>query len=392
MVQRTLDLEKSLGAQNSAFLFGARGVGKTYLASAYVKNNPHCKRYDLLKFSVYSRYLKDPSLLSLEIEAEVSRGHRVLVWVDEVQKIPALLDEVHSLIESHKGRVRFLLTGSSARKLKRSGANLLAGRALSLHLYPLTYEEFPMPLSRCLRLGSLPGVVVGQDKPEATLRSYIATYLKEEILEEALARKVDAFARFLEIAAQYHGEPINASEIGKAAGVSGKTVNQYFQILEDTLIGWKLPGWSASTRKQLRTTPKFFLFDNGVANALRGELNLDLQESSSRFGKLFECWAVQELFRLNDYYGLDLKFSYWQTNTGTEVDIIISRGAGPPIAAVELKSSKNPEAKKLNGLKAFSEEYPKTPLFCFCRSPQAYSLSGVTIHPIETMLEVLKNL
>lgn len=399
MVNRVLSIADTIGQKNSAFLFGARGVGKTHLSRKFIRSlNQHYETYDLLNFQTYQRYLKNPSLFSEELHQIMKRQRQCLVWVDEIQKIPPLLDEIHSLIETYKKSLRFLLTGSSARKLKRAGANLLAGRALSLRLHPLTHLEVKdiatsdTYLQEILRLGSLPGVIIDQDSPELALKSYIETYLKEEVLEEALVRRVDAFSRFLEVAAQYHGEPINAIEIGKAAHVSGQTVQQYFQILEDTLVGWKLPGWSASVKKQLRTTPKFFLFDNGVANALRGELNIELKESSFRFGKLFECWVVQELFRLNDYCQLDFKFSYWRTNNDIEVDIIISRGMSSPIAAIEIKSSKAPEEKHIYGLKAFSDEYPSAKLYCFCRTPRAYRLSGVHVQPWTEMKMVLQKL
>lgn len=403
MLKRTLDLKALMGTKSSAFLLGARGVGKTQLAKAFTHTQKHLLSYDLLKFSEFNRYLKNPSLLTKEIEEAISekRADRrvndiLFVWIDEIQKVPLLLDEIHSLIENNKGRLRFLLTGSSARKLKRVGANLLAGRALSLKLHPFTHQEIDFDRHDILRLGSLPGVIIDEESPELKLKSYVDTYLKEEIFAEALVRRVDAFSRFLEIAGQVHGEPINAHEIGKAAGVSGNTVKEYFQILEDTLIGWKLPGWNASVRKQLRTTPKFFFFDNGVANALRGELRIELREGSSRYGKLFEAWIVQELFRINDYWQLDLKFSYWQTNIGTEVDIIVSRGAGPPLIAIEIKSAEDPDPTKLHGLLAFGEEHPDAKLFCFCRSQKAYKIGSSTrsirVMPWQRMFEILKEI
>ena len=393
MVKRLLDLSKTLGAKNSAFLFGARGVGKTHLSKDFLKGQKNIVKYDLLKFNEYDRYLKNPSLFAKEVEAAIIKNAGPsTVWVDEVQKVPALLDEVHSIIESYKGRVRFLLTGSSARKLKTSGANLLAGRALSLKLHPLTSYEWKGDLDVVLRLGSLPGVVIDQENPELTLKSYVSTYLKEEIQAESIVRRVDAFSRFLEIAAQYHTEPINALEISKAAGVSSPTVKEYFQILEDTLIGWHLPGWSASVKKQLRTAPKFYLFDNGVVNALRGELGIEIRESSSRYGKLFEGWIVQELRRLNDYLQLDFKFSYWQTNSGLEVDIVVSRGAGQPLAGIEIKSSAAPGPDKMKGLVSFSDEHPRAKLYCLCRTERGYQEGRIQVLPWQELKAVLRGL
>lgn len=199
-------------------------------------------------------------------------GMPLMVFVDEIQKVPALLDEIHSLYQTYRKTVRFLLSGSSARKLKRVGANLLAGRALTLRLHPLIEDEFSQTTAQNSRLGSLPGIVIDNEAPEQALRSYVSTYLKEEIQQEALVRKVEAFARFLEVAGQYHGEIINASNISKYAGVSSQTIADYLSILEDTLIAFRLPGWHASATKQLRVTPKLYLFDNGVATALRSEI------------------------------------------------------------------------------------------------------------------------
>jgi predicted AAA+ superfamily ATPase len=226
-----------------------------------------------------------------------------------------------------------------------------------------------------------------------SLRSYVSTYLKEEIQQEAHVRRIDAFARFLEIAAQFHGEQINASTIARSAGVSSQTVGEYFTILEDTLLGWRLPGWSASTHKQLRTTPKFYFFDNGVANALRGELGIQLTERSGRYGKLFEAWVIQEMIRHNSYYNLDLKFAYWRTNSNLEVDVILSRGAGQPIAAIEIKSTTSPESKELIGLDRFHQDYPLTKRLCFCRTPRAFvHQSGVTCMPWQDGIKSLATL
>jgi predicted AAA+ superfamily ATPase len=224
--------------------------------------------YDLLHNETDQRFLKRPHLFRLEVTERAKRGTPLMVFVDEIQKIPALLDEVHSLYETYRKSVRFLLSGSSARKLKRVGANLLAGRALTLRLHPLLDLEAPQSEVHNARLGSLPGVIIENDDPAQTLRSYVSTYLKEEIQQEALVRKVEAFARFLEVADQYHGEIINASNIATYACVSSQTIADYLSILEDTFLAWRLPGWHASTTKQLRVTPKLYLFDNGVASVI----------------------------------------------------------------------------------------------------------------------------
>lgn len=394
MVSRYFNLLKELGKKSSGLLFGARGVGKSHLCGLLINklkdNKVPVLVYDLLHGETYERLLKRPHQFRLEVEKEIQTHEHLFVFVDEVQKVPALLDEVHSLYETYKNKVRFLLSGSSARKLKRSGANLLAGRALSFRLHPLTISEYQQSITENVRLGSLPGVVIDNEAPEQTLRTYVSTYLKEEIQQEALVRQVDAFARFLEVAAQFHGEVLNASTIAQHAAVSSQTIGEYISILEDTLIAWRLQGWSASTTKQMRTTPKLYLFDNGVASALRGELGIEVVESSSRFGKMFEACVIQEMFRMNDYDKLDLKFSYWRTNNDIEVDIIVSRGAGRPLAAIEIKSSHSPEVKHLGGLKRFADDYSKVPQFCICRTPKRYQLGRVEMIPYEMTAELLR--
>jgi predicted AAA+ superfamily ATPase len=236
----------------------------------------------------------------------------------------------------------------------------------------------------------LPGIIISNERPHDSLRSYVATYLKEEIQQEALVRKVGAFSKFLEIAGQYHGEIINSSKIAEYAGTTPQTVTEYFSILEDTLLAWRLPGWSASQVKQLRTSPKLFLFDNGVATALRGELGIEMLESSSRSGKMFEARVIQECFRINDYDQRDLKFSYWRTNNGIEVDLIISRGAGRPLAAVEIKSTTSPEMKEMKGLSRFALDYPDVPHYCVCQAPRRYEIGRVEVIPFEELRALLE--
>jgi predicted AAA+ superfamily ATPase len=284
------------------------------------------------------------------------------------------------------------VSGSSARKLKRGGANLLAGRLLSVNLFPLTDSEYSGDLTRKLLLGSLPGVIIDNPQPERTLRSYVHTYLKEEILEESLVRKLDAFSRFLEVAAQYHGKIINATSIAKAVGISPNSALSYFQIMVDTLVAFFLPGWNGSTTKQLRIQPKFYLFDNGVASALRGELQLELTERTSRYGELFECWVVQEMFRMNEYLQRDFKLAYWQTNHGSEVDLVVSRGMGEPLAGIEIKSSTKPDPADFSSLHLFSEDNPHAKLFCFCRTPHRYQAGKVDVLPWDQGITMIASL
>lgn len=402
MLKRTLNLPKILGIKNSAFLFGARGVGKSTLVKDFLQMESQrgiaTRTIDLLQTETYERYLKHPEFLRRELEKAASLNQNGLtVVIDEVQRVPALLNEVHGLMESDLKGLRFLLTGSSARKLKRQSANMLAGRAFSLRLHPLTQVEWQQEIEDRLLFGSLPGIAWkssdSDDDRRHALRSYASTYLREEIQQEALVRRLDAFARFIEVAGQFHTKTINASTLAKASGVSVNTVSEYLQILEDTLVAMKLPGWSASVKKQLRTAPKLYFFDNGVVNALRGELNSPVRESTGRYGELFEGTVIQELCRANDYSELDLKFSYWRTNNDMEVDLILSKGAGKPIAAIEIKSAVDPEHKDLRGLDAFRTEWPKVPQYCVCRAENGYTTEfGVEIIPWRQAPELLRKI
>lgn len=244
----------------------------------------------------------------------------------------------------------------------------MAGRALTRHLYPLTPWEAQLDLPNTLQFGSLPQIVLKPNSAKTRLRSYVHTYLKEEIQLEALTRKIDSFTRFLDVAGQMNGEPVNFSAIGKDCGISPPTVQEYFSILDDTLVVHRLPGWERSARKQLLHAPKYYFFDCGVLNAIRGELNSELKPSSFRYGRLFETWIIQLLFRLNDYHEADFALHYWRTNTGTEVDVILSRPGGSPLFAIE-----NPETK----------------LMCFCQTPRPYTLSGIDVLPWQLGLERL---
>lgn len=402
MIQRKINILKLLGNNTSAFVFGARGTGKSHLASEFmkVKHESHARTLilNLLESDTYEKYLKHPDLFRKEIiKLSQQKQDRISIYVDEIQRVPNLLNEIHTLMETYPQQLQFLLTGSSARKLKRSSANMLAGRALSLRLYPFTMEEWDCELSNRLQYGSLPGIAYKfRDDPETlklSLRSYMSTYLKEEIQQEALVRRLDAFARFLEIAGQFHTKVINTAELAKAAGVSAHTAAEYVQILEDTLIAVKIPGWNASAKKQLRTTPKLYFFDNGVVNAIRGELNVPVRESTARYGDLFEGTVIQEIIRANDYYNLDLKLSYWRTNNDMEVDIVLSRGASQPIAAIEIKSSTNPVRKELHGLEAFKTEYPKIPQFCISRADRAFTTDqGIEVIPYRETPQLLRKI
>lgn len=383
MITRALSLEKVLGRQGSCFLFGARGTGKTVLARQWLGRHPAVLAIDLLEEKTFLRFLKRPGLLREELEAPPPRpaGHKQFVLIDEVQRVPALLNEIHALMNDFPGRFQFVLTGSSARKLKRGGGNLLAGRAYVAHLHPLTHREGSFRLKNALRYGTLPGLVLTGADPGRYLDAYVSTYLKEEIQQEALVRKLDGFVRFLELAAQFHGEPVNFSKIARQGIASTPTIQDYFSILVDTLVAFRLDGWDASVKRQLLQAPRYYFFDLGVLNALRGELASELSESSFRFGRLFESWVILEAFRLNDYSGASWKFAYWRTNSGLEVDLLLYRNTWSVPIAVEIKSSENPDERDFSGLRAFLKDYPNAKALCLCQAPRARKAGPIRILP-----------
>jgi len=390
MVDRILKLKPLLPEFQSCFLFGARGTGKTRLVEDFLKSAGSSWCANLLQEDLYRRYLTQPSLIRLEIEERLRKvAPPLTAFIDEIQRLPNLLNEVHGLIERYKGKLRFILTGSSALKLRRGGANLLAGRAWMLQLHPLTHRESADDLGRALHYGTLPGIYLSPASPERALRAYVQTYLKEEIRQEAMLRRIDGFVRFMDVSGQMNGEPVNFTKIGRDCGVSTKTVQDYYSILVDTLVAFRLDGWAHSVRKQLRQQPKYYWFDCGVLNAIRGELPTRPSESSSRYGNLFETWVVQEMIRLNDYAQTDYRFHYWRTNTGMEVDVVLSRDAAHAEKAIEIKSGTAPTLEDVRGLASFQSENPGAELLCLCRTPHAYQIGNVSFLPWKDALEKL---
>ena len=393
MIPRLLNLTEILEFSQSAFIFGPRGTGKSVLSRAYLKGAPHSMTIDLLKSDEYLRLLHEPWRIRSEIQEQMKHVEIMVVLIDEVQKIPLLLDEVHWCIEQYPQRLSFVLTGSSARKLKRQQANMLAGRARRLHLHPLSQMEVELDLDEALTRGTLPVLLAakgGWNKvPGSLLSAYVETYLKEEIIQEAVVRKVDVFSRFLELAAQMNGEPINFTRVGRNCKVTTKTAQEYFEILTDTMLATRVDGWSESVTKQLLQQPKFYFFDCGVLNALTGDLRSQLKSSSFRYGRLFETWLLQEMIRASDYLGLGLRFNYWKTSQGQEVDFVVSRTFHKPLAALEVKSGDTPDSTDFSGLRAFSSEYPDVPQFCLCRTPRAYRVGDVTVVPWQEAPRIL---
>lgn len=369
-VQKIVDAQ-----EDSVFLWGARQVGKSTLVKSVY---PNAKIYDLLKSDEYTRLLRRPQLLREEL---LSFGEETLVVIDEIQKIPQLLDEVHWLIVNRG--IRFILCGSSARKLKRIGTNLLGGRAMSVKLYPLVSAEIPdFDLVRGINHGMLPRHYLAAN-PKKRLEAYIGTYLKEEIQDEAVVRQLAAFNRFLDVAAQSNGEIINYKNIAQDCGVSAVTVKEYFAILQQTLIGYMLPAFTDSKKRRAITAPKFYYFDVGVANHLLHRSNL--QQGSVDFGHAFEHLMIQELIAYLSYSESDEHLSYWRTASGYEVDAIIGDGR----VAIEFKSSEEVQSKHTKGLKAFSEEYADARLIVVSMDVNPRMLNGVEIVPAMDFLLLL---
>jgi len=341
----------------SFFLFGARGTGKsTFLKHFFLNKNTLW--FDLLDPEIEDEFLRYPNSFKEQILAK-----KKVSWiiVDEIQKIPKLLNIVHHLIETTN--IKFALTGSSARKLKYGSANLLAGRAFVNYMYPLTSCELKknFDLNFCLNWGSLPEVfkLKSDEEKQEYLRSYAQTFLKEEIWTEHIIRKLEPFRKFLEISAQSNCEIINYSNIARDVGSDTKTVQSYYQILEDTLIGFLLDPYHKSIRKQQRQNPKFYFFDIGVSKALSNTLTQITLPKTYAYGKAFEHWVICEIYRLNQYLKKDFKLSYLLTKDQAEIDLIIER-PGNSTVLIEIKSNESVDNRAIKTLKQFINDIPNS--------------------------------
>lgn len=371
-IQKILEIQ-----DDSVFLWGARQVGKSTLVK---KLFPDAKVYDLLKSDEYSRLLRRPQLLREEL---ISYDETKVVVIDEIQKIPSLLDEVHWLIVNRG--IRFVLCGSSARKLKRVGTNLLGGRALPVMLFPFVSAEISdFDMFRAINNGMIPRHYMVHN-PQKRLEAYIGVYLKEEIQEEAVVRQLSSFNRFLDVAAQCDGEMINYTNIAQDCGVSATTIKEYFNILEQTLIGYMIPAFTLSKKRRAITTKKFYYFDVGVVNYLLNRSNL--QPGSIDFGHAFEHFMIQEIMAYLSYYEKREKLSYWRTSNGYEVDAII----GDARVAIEFKSSEEVQSKHTKGLKAFEEDFPDARKIIVSLDCNKRILNGIEIIPAMDFLKMLWN-
>jgi uncharacterized protein len=372
--------------ERSFFLLGPRQTGKsTWIKSLHLENQ---WMVNLLKNDTFFRYIRNPAVFRLEAQEKINNGCEWII-IDEVQRIPDLLNDVHLMLES--SNVKFILSGSSARKLKQKEANMLGGRALKRHLHPFTVKEInsahgaTIDLDTMLVWGTLPPLhgLNSRDASE-TLKAYVEVYLREEIQQEALVRNLGGYARFLDLTAAYCGEIVNFTSIGKEAGLPTRTVQSYYEILEDTLIALRLPAWRKSPTKRLLSHPKMYLFDNGVTNFLCHRLRKTVDPTLK--GRLFEQFMVQETNRILDYSGIDYQLYYWRTNHGAEVDLLI-RIDGSLSLAVEFKSKSRISRGDTSGIASFHEDNPEVPCFIVSLVPEPYALDYIHVMNWQQYLE-----
>lgn len=383
-----IDRQVNLPARQSFFLLGARQTGKSTLIDA---RYPHgVWKVDLLLGELFQQYAQDPSRFRKEAEAQLRAKRIRTIFIDEIQRVPALLNEVQALMQAWT--CQFILTGSSARKLKRGGANLLAGRAVERHLFPLTCRELAgqCELRDLLRFGSLPPLLTLDATARVDfLTSYVHTYLREEVQAEGIARNIGGFSRFLDLAASQSGELVSFSAMARECALPVRTVQSYYDILEDTLIGLRLPPWRRSARKRLVGHPKFYFFDLGVTNALNKRLTGHVDRLTQ--GRLFEQLLVLEAHRLLQYARSEASLFFWRTNHGAEVDLVIEKH-GTIRAACEIKHTGNIAGAHLSGLRAFQDEHGRVPRFVACLAARPYDLDGVHVLPWREFLNALPSL
>ncbi len=375
MIPRLLTLPKD----ENFFLFGARSTGKTTM----LRNLPWFENtlmLNLLEAKTENRFARNPDELSAIVKALPDNKTHVII--DEIQKLPKLLDVVHELIESTNKL--FILTGSSARRLKRDGANLLAGRAFVYNLYPFSYLEIgeQFNLTHTLQYGLLPKVIEykNEEKKQLFLEAYANTFLKEEIWQEKFIRNLEPFRYFLEVAAQSNGKTINFSNIAKDIGSNDNTVKNYYSILEDTLIGSLLQPFQHSFRKRLSKSPKFYFFDVGVTRVLTGHIEVPIVERTSAYGEAFEHFIITQCRQLASYYHRSYRFNYLATKDGAEIDLVVER-PGQPVLFIEIKSTTQVEERHLKTLKSLAYDFGNCEAVCFSRDIYPKKFDTITVYP-----------
>jgi predicted AAA+ superfamily ATPase len=371
-IERILDLPALLD-KKSHFLFGPRQTGKTFLIHHTLKQ---ARVYDLLDSSIFLALSREPARIAQELTPE---DH--LVVIDEIQRLPELLNEIHRLIESR--RIRFLMTGSSARKIRRGGINLLGGRARIKNLHPLTCRELGkrFDLTRALERGLLPSIYFS-DNPSADLESYTGLYLQQEVVAEGTIRNIPAFSRFLKIAALCNGTIVNFTKVSNDAQVARTTVYEYFEILKDTLILHELPAWRKSKKRKPLASSKYYFFDVGIAGALQGRL---FRPGTPEYGEAFETYLFHELMCYRDYICQE-HLSYWRSSSGFEVDFIIGDHT-----AIEAKAKENISHHDIKALQALAEERMLKRYLCVSLEPRMRKIGVVTILPYQEFLDRLWN-
>ena len=369
-IERSLDLP-SLLEKKSHFLFGPRQTGKSSLIAHSL---PGVRLYDLLDSSLYLALSQNPGRIAQEVTAD----DRVVV-IDEIQRLPELLNEVQRLIEQR--RIHFLLTGSSARKLRRGGVNLLGGRARTKSLHPLTSHELGkrFDVMRAIERGTLPSTYFSDD-PRADLQAYTGLYLQQEIIAEGLTRNVPAFSRFLRIAALCNSTIVNFTKVANDAQVARTTVYEYFEILKDTLVLYELPPWRKSRKRKPLSSSKYYFFDVGVVAELQGR---EFRLGTSEFGQALETYVLHELLSHRDYTSGD-PLRYWRSTSGFEVDFLIGDHT-----AIEVKAKANVSVQDLKSLRALAEENAFRRYVCVCLEPRVRRLGPVTVLPVGEFLSAL---
>jgi predicted AAA+ superfamily ATPase len=368
-IQRVLDL--GVVARKSHFLFGPRQTGKTFLVAHAL---PRARVYDLLDGATYLALSREPG----RIEQELTPGDEIVV-IDEIQRLPELLNEVHRLIE--KRRIHFLLTGSSARKLRRGGVNLLGGRARTLRLHPLCYRELGerLDLAAVAKRGLLPAIYLSDD-PRADLEAYVGSYLEHEVAAEGATRNIPAFSRFLKVAAACNGSIVNFTKVGNDAQVARTTVYEYFDILRDTLLVHELPAWRQTRKRKPIASSKYYFFDIGVAATLQGR---ELRAGTTDFGEAFETYLMHELVCYRDYVSRE-PLAHWRSTSGFEVDFILGEHT-----AIEVKARENVSDRDLKALRAIAEEKQLRRYVCVCLAKSPRRVDGMEILPWREFLGVL---
>lgn len=378
MIQRNVNPLQS----NSFFLLGPRGVGKSTLIESMFPRTS-CFWVDLLEPVQAMRYRNRPELLLDEWRsASGEQRERGWIIIDEVQRVPALLDVAHIGIERHG--LKFAMTGSSARKLRYGAANLLAGRAFTYVLHPFSSLELGdrFNLNQAINYGLLPKIIHFQNQPQLQqkfLASYVGTYLREEILAEQLVRKLTPFTRFLEVAAEANGTIINMTKLARQVRIEYRTVVRYFSLLNDTLSGFFLPSFTNKARMRQVTSPKFYFFDPGIVRAATATLDAELSSSSYLYGKFFEHFVILEIIKANEAYDKHYRLSYLKTSSQQEIDVIASKTTHH--LAIEIKSGNDPDPVDAEKLFRLSRKIANCQPYIFCQIQRATTIAGVKVMP-----------